>query len=177
MLSSLFLPLNTCIRAKAEPSISWHFHSPRNYELLLSNGNHALGPLRFAVHISHASGKWLQRQGEDCSYAHQILVAGGKLWSSCFMGTEWRLLLLGKGPLQQQQKSIRSQPLLYVFSPIKLHPWRSSNCWRWRLLELEPKSHHLFFVSWASAAGFIFKFRLFPRFWRYVASFPCIPYS
>jgi len=153
MLSSLFLPLNTCIRAKAEPSISCHFHSPRNYELLLSNGNHALGPLRFAVHISHASGKWLQRQGEDCSYAHQILVAGGKLWSSCFMGTEWRLLLLGKGPMQQQHTSVGSQPRLRV---------------RWTNRELESQFDHIFLVSWASAAGFIFEFRLSSKFRWYV---------
>ena len=151
MLSSLFLPLNTCIRAKAEPSISWHFHSPRNYELLLPTGNHALGPMRLAVHVPH--GRWLRDRGEDCSYAHQIFVGGGKLWSSCFLGTEWRLLLLGKGPMQQQHTCVGSQPRLRV---------------RWTNRGLESQFDHIFLVSWASAAGFIFEFRLSSKFWWYV---------
>ncbi|XP_039802659.1 brassinosteroid LRR receptor kinase BRI1-like [Panicum virgatum] len=73
---------------------SCHLQSPRNYELLLPTRNHALGPMRLAVAVHVPHGRWLHDRGEDCSYAHQIFVGGAKLRSSCFLGTERRLLLL-----------------------------------------------------------------------------------
>lgn len=136
-------------------------------ELLRSSiANHALCPLHIAVRILH--GRWLQRRGEDCSYANQIFVIGREQLR--FMGAERRLLLLGQGHMQQQQASVGSQPREFLFTRTK--SWKY--CWmcciilaRWIL---ESKFDDIFFVSRASGAEFFWECCLYSKLWRYVTS-------